>query len=52
MEDYVLIITGCIRAEDETPYVVVRDITERLNGYLETIRWAIEETTFMVLMKL
>lgn len=41
-----LIITGCIRVEDETPYVVVRDITERLNGYLETIRWAIEETAF------
>lgn len=41
-----LIITGCICVNTNTPYVVIRDTEERLQDYLKTIRWAIEETDF------
>lgn len=41
-----LIITGCICVNTNTPYVVIRDTYERLQDYLNTIRWAIEETDF------
>lgn len=41
-----LIITGCIQVAKDTPYVAIRDTEERLHDYLETIRWAIEETPF------
>lgn len=41
-----LIITGCIQVDHDTPYVVIRDTSERLQDYLKTIRWAIEDTDF------
>lgn len=41
-----LIITGCIQVAKDTPYVVIKNTEERLQDYLGTIRWAIEETEF------
>lgn len=41
-----LVITGCIKVDNATPYVIIRDTEERLNDYIRTIRWAVEETSF------
>ena len=41
-----LIITACILVEQGVHGVSICNSTERLQGYLETIRWAIEETDF------
>lgn len=41
-----LIITGCIDVSKNMPFVAVTDLETRLNAYVETIRWAIEETKF------
>lgn len=41
-----LLITGCVNVADSTPYVTVRNKNERLNQYLETIKWALEESPF------
>lgn len=41
-----LVITGCIKVDDAIPYVTIRNTKERLNDYIRTIRWAVEETSF------
>lgn len=41
-----LIITGCIKVNDNTPYVAVRDDRLRLDDYISTIKWAIESEVF------
>ncbi|MBU3878702.1 hypothetical protein HGO97_023170 [Faecalicatena sp. AGMB00832] len=41
-----LLITGCINVNPNTPYVTISDMKDRLNSYKETVRWAIEESTF------
>lgn len=41
-----LIITACISVEPEVPCVSIRNASDRLQDYLKTIEWAIEETDF------
>lgn len=41
-----LVITGCIRVDSQTPYVTICDTEVRMSGYLNTVRWALEETDF------
>lgn len=41
-----LIITACISVGQGVPNVSIRDTTERLQDYLKTIYWAIDETPF------
>lgn len=41
-----LLITGCIDVSNNIKYLKIKNKNDRLNQYLETIRWAIEETNF------
>lgn len=41
-----LLITGCVSVADSTPFVAVRKKNERLNQYLETLKWAIDCSPF------
>lgn len=45
--DYpVMLITGTIQVNKYMPYVKISNVTERLNAYIDTIKWAIEKTLF------
>ena len=42
----ILLITGCINVDKEMIYTTIKDQNKRLADYIETIKWAIEETSF------
>lgn len=45
-----LLITGCVNVADTTPFVAVRGKNERLNQYLETLKWAISSSPFDIIL--
>lgn len=42
----VLLITGTIQVNNDMPFVVVKNADERLEAYINTIKWAIDVTSF------
>ena len=42
----VLLITGCVNPNKDAIFLTVRDSNQRLNQYLETIKWALTNTNF------
>lgn len=44
IRDYVLLITGCINPDNETPFLKIRDSSTRRKQYMESIRFYIEES--------
>ena len=41
-----LLITGCINVSKDMIYTTIKDKDRRLNGYKQTVKWAIKETNF------